>query len=357
MSAKIFTHITNVTWALVLLAVCQSSLALTKQNTPAPKNISQLEELIAKNPNDLKSREVLGSMYFENKKFDKVISTLAPYANEIASDALINLAHAYGEQKDSLNEIRVLQIYAEKDGKRFRPHYYLGLAYKKNNKPDEAAKELRLSIQYAPGHRPSYNALLDIFTETKQNYESRVLLNDMVRNFGPKKEFTNLSCKLYAADGFLVEALETCKKAVNQDKAHADNHIYLAQTYYNQDNREAAERIFKAAGRSFKKSEFAQYAVGEFYLQEKNYPTAVRYLEAAVNINPNVFRSQYTLAVALFEAKDYTRALTHFDKSCRLDKSNETMTTLKNSAGRLRKDHQHNIAEGFEKKAAVCQQL
>lgn len=316
-----------------------------------------LELKLKKSPEDLKTREQLGLSYFEKKDYKKIIETLAPYANEISIDSLVNLAKAYSELNDHLNEIRILQIYVDKNGHRFRPHYYLGLAYKKIKKYDQATEQFRQSIQYAPGHRPSYNELLDIFTTTKQNYESRILLNDMIRTFGPKKEFSNLSCKLYTNDNFLIEALAACKKAIKQNPNYPDNHIYLAQNYYNQNNRTAAEKVFKTIGRSYKSSEFAQYAVGEFYLHEKNYPTAVRYLKNAVELKDNELRSQFALSIALFESKNYTLSLTHFDKACKLDKSNETMTLLKNSAARLRQNNLHSTAENFEKKAAVCQRL
>lgn len=341
----------------VILAAIITTLVMPTVFLSAANTITTLELKLKSRPEDLTVREKLSGIYFEKKNYKKVIEILAPFANEISTEGLVNLAKAYTESDDNLNAVRVLQIYVEKEGHRFRPHYYLGLAYKKIKKMDEATKQLRLSIQYAPGHRPSYDELMDIFSITKQNYESRILLNDMVRNFGPKNEFANLSCKLYANDNFLAEALATCKKAIQQNPKHADNHIYLAQAYYNMGNRSAAEKIFKTAGRSFKSSEYTQYAVGEFYLLEKNYPTAVRYLKNAVNLKSDVLRSQFTLATALFESKDHTAALTHFDKACKLDKSSETMTALKNSAARLRKENLHNIAELFEKKAAACQQL
>lgn len=320
-------------------------------------NITNLELKLKNHADDLLTREKLSRAYLEKKDYLGVIRILAPYANEISTDGLLTLSKAYSNVNDYLNEVRILQIFVEKDGNRFRPHYYLGLAYKKIKKFDQAAEQLRLSIQYAPGHRPSYNELLDIFTTTKQNYESRILLNDMIRNFGPKNEFLNLSCKLYSTDNFLAEALAACKNAIKKNPKHPDNHVYLAQNYYNQNNREAAERIFRTAGRSYSSSEFVQYAVGEFYLHEKNYPTAVRYLKNAVKLKADELRSQMALSIALFESKDYPLALTHFEKACRLDKSSETMTLLKNSAARLRKENIHHIAESFEKKAAACQQL
>lgn len=315
-----------------------------------------LESEIKKRPGNIKARETLARIHIKNKNNKKAIDLLAPYSNEISTTSLIELAKAYEQNNDSLNEIRVLQIYSEKDPNRFRPHYLLGLAYKKNKQYDQAAKSLRQAIDFAPKHRPSYDSLLEIFSLTKQNYESRTLLNDMNRTFGAKKEFSNMMCRLFAIDNFLTEALETCKVAISKNPKYPDNHIYLAQTYYNQDNKPAAERIFRTAGRQFIKSEFVQYAAGEFYLNEKNYPAAIRYLETAVKVNPQTMRAQLTLALALFESRSYEKALEHFINSCKLDKSSETLTSLKNSAAKLRQLNQDNLASMYERKAAVCQQ-
>lgn len=322
----------------------------------ASPSIASLEIELKKTPNRLKIREALGKEYVRAKQYKKAIEILAPYSNEISDEGLIELAAAYENTGDSLNQIRVLKFFSEKDDVHYKPHYLLGLAYKKNKQLTEATKSLRLSISRATRHKPSYDALLEIFIETKQNYESRALLTDMIGLFGVKKEFLNQQCRLYTIDNFLTEALSTCKRAISQDPKFPDNHIYLAQAYYNQGNKSAAERIFRAAGRQFINSEFVQYAAGEFYLNEKNFSAAIRYLQTAVKINSEAQRSQLTLALALYEASDFEQALRHFDKSCKLDKSKESLMALKNSAARLRKTNNTTFAEQYDRKAAVCQQ-
>jgi tetratricopeptide (TPR) repeat protein len=321
----------------------------------AAPSVSSLENQLKKSPQDTRVREALGAAWLKAKNDKNAIAVLSPYANEISSEGLMDLATAYRNTKDDLNEIRILKLFVEKSPKRFRPYFLLGQALARSKKYDEAASSLRESIQYAPKHRPSYDALLNIFIETKQNYESRILLTEMTRAFGEKKEFLNLLCKLYAIDNFLKEAQGYCQRAISATPQFPDNHIYLAQTYYNQDNKVAAERIFRTAGKQFIKSEFVQYAAGEYYLNEKNYPTAVRYLENAVRVNPDTKRAQFTLGLALYELKEYARALSHLEKSCRLDKTNETVTLLKNSAARLRQAQLNDLASQYNYKAATCQ--
>lgn len=317
--------------------------------------LGELETKLKQTPNNIPLREKIAASYFKQKKYDKVVQLYAPYSNEISEPALIQLADSYQFLNDPLNEIRILQTYTEKFPNRFRPHFLIGTAYKRARKFDDAAVHLRKSIEYAPKHRPSYDNLLEVFIENKQNYESRILIQDMMRVFGPKKEFQNQLCKLFASDNFLNEAMTSCKSAVSGDPKHPDNHIFLAQTYYNLGNKTAAEKIFHTAARQFSKSEFVQYAAGEYYLNDKQYSIAVRYLEQAAKINPQSQRAQITLALALFETKDYTRALQNFILSCQLDKSSETQTLLKNSAAKLRLSNQNSVAAEYDKRAELCQ--
>lgn len=320
-------------------------------------SIDSLEKILKENPDRLAVREALGRAHFKNKEYKKVIEVLAPYSNEISLTALVELAEAYGHENDPLNETRMLQLLVERDPDRFRPHYLMGLAHKKNKKWDESAKSLRRSIELAPRHRPSYEALFEVFTETKQNYEARTVLSDMIKHFGRKKEYLSAMCKLLAVDNFLDQALDMCKSAVRAYPKFPENHIYLAQTYYNLNNKTAAEKILKTSAQQFKETEFVQYAAGEFYLNEKNYQAAVRYLEQAVKLNPKSLRAQLTLALALYESRQHQRALDHFIAACKMDLSKETVTALRNSAAKLRQQNQNSMAEDYDRKASTCQPL
>ena len=248
----------------------------------------------------------------------------------------------------------VLTAYADKAPDKYKPKFLLGSAYKRAKKFDQAVANFRTAIKISRNHKPSYDGLLDIFEETRQNYESRILLNDMITIFGPRGEFATKLCRLYTIDGYLNQAVASCKAAITRDPKYPDNHIYLAQSYYDKRNKRSAERIFRQAGRQFKKSEFVQYAVGNFYLNEKNSPTAVRYLRNAVRLNGKSMRAALTLALALFEGKDFKNALIYFRRSCKLDKTKDTVTELKNSASKLLQLGLTSMYEKYSSASGTC---
>ena len=299
-------------------------------------SLSQLETDLKKQPTNLRLRQKIAQLHAKKKSSDKVIKYLAPFSNEIDVESLRTLAEAYRDKKDYENEIQILELYRQREPSKFRPHYLLGVALRDNAQYDEAVEFLRKSIGYAKKHKPSYDALLGIFRLKKQNYESRILLNDMIRTFGEKKELMNEQCALFIEDGFLAEARSTCKKAVKKDPRHPDNHVHLAQTYLLQNQKKSAEKIYITAARQFPKSEYVQWATGEYYYQEENYPIAVRYLKAAVKADKKKARSQLGLAVSYFEMGSHKEAAPHYLAACKLDDSRVALRAFQTAAAKLR---------------------
>lgn len=316
-------------------------------------SLSQLETDLKRQPSNLRLRQKIAKLHHNKKHSTEVIKYLAPFSNEINVESLRVLATAYRAKKDYSNEIQTLELYRQRTPGTFRPHYLLGRALRDNAQYDEAVEFLRKSIGFASKHRPSYKTLLGIFRMKKQNYESRILLNDMIRLFGARKEFLNEQCALFVTDGFLAEARKTCKQAVSKDRRHPDNHVHLAQTYFLQSQKKSAEKIYITAARQFPKSEYVQWAAGEYYYQETNFPIAVRYLKAAIKADPKKARSQLGLAVSMFEMGSYKEAAPHYLAACKLDKSRVAMRSFQTAAAKLRQE-QNPDSPLFERTLAKC---
>lgn len=316
-------------------------------------NVSQLEKQLKKRPEDRRLRQKLGMAYSEKGNSEKVIEVLAPFSNEIDIPSLRALAEAYRAKKDYPNEIQILELYRQREPERFRPHYLLGLALRDNKQLDEAVEFLRRSIRLAPKHRPSFQALLEVFGENNQNYESRILLVDMIGKFGERKEYLNELCRLYIVDSFLKEAQSTCKKALSKNPKFPDNHVHLAMSYLYQEKKKAAEKIFINAARQFKDSEYVQWSAGEYYYQEQNYPIAVRYLKRAVKADKTKARSQLGLALSLFEMGSFKESIPHYLAACKLDKSRVALRAFRTAAAKLRQEL-HPDSPAFQKVIDSC---
>ena len=338
---------------LMVFILSANGFSYAQKKAP-PTEPQALEAALKKRPQDMALRKKLAQAYFDLNQHKKVIETLAPYSNETDSDGLVLISESYSQMNDHLNSIRILQVYEQKNPDRFRPYYLLGQAFRKNKQNDEAIQNFRKAISLAPQHRPSYEGILEISIENKDQYESRTILSQMIRQFGPKPEFLNTQCKLMSVGGFLAEAEKSCREAISKNKNFPDNHIYLAESLLNQDRKQAAENVYRNAARQFSKSEFVQFAAGEFYFNQKNFPTAVRYLSSAVKIKSDSARSQLGLALSLFETNQHKEALVHFEKACQLDKTKESYNAIREAAAKLHKLNRFEISSEYDKKIGLC---
>lgn len=343
-----------------------ASVAPIGAKIPAPKSlrspsstpadvIAQLEKELKANPNQIAVREQLARKLHEAKNDKRAVEILAAYSNDASIEGLVLLAEIYDALKDYKSEIKILQMYQVKQPDRFRPYFLLGQAYARDKKPEEAIQNFRSSIQQAPKHLPSYQGILDISIEAKNHYEARTILAQMIRAFGPKPELLTTQCKLFADGGFLQEAEKACRTAIAKDNKIPENHVFLAQALLDSDRKQAAENVYRNAARQFMKSEYVQFAAGEYYFNEKNYPTAVRYLSNAVALKKDSARSQLGLALSLFESNRAAEALPHFGEACKLDKTRTAYNELRSATSRLRKTESAKVISAYDSKVISCQ--
>jgi tetratricopeptide (TPR) repeat protein len=318
--------------------------------------LSELEARLKKNPNQTKVREAIAKEYLRQKKYEKVIELLAAYSNEITVPSVIRLADAYAAMKDNTNQIQTLLLYQQREPEIYRPYLLLGVAYHNNKKIDPAIENLRKAIELSPKMRPAYDELLKIMLEKDDKFESRAVVAQMVRQFGKRPELLNMQCKLYSEGGFLAEAEQSCKQALARSKDVPENHIFLAQSLFDQGRKQAAENVFKQAAKQFPNSELVQFSTGEFYYNEKSFAPAARYLEQGVKIKPDSARSLLGLALSLMELRQYAQALPYFEKACKLDKSHEALSEWRSAASKLRTiATEFKTSEEYDRKIAMCQ--
>lgn len=337
----------------LLILVWPSHAKLTPHKEQRSQ-ISILKKRLKKQPENIRVRENLGQQYLIEKKYDYTIKTLSAYIDELSSKGLSTLSKAYDYRGYYPQQIKVLKRLVEKTSDRFRPHYLLAVAYENNKQFNEAIKEYKASIKYAPKHKPSYDRLLNIYKNQKNSYEARIILKDMRKTLGDRAEILSLLCKTNYKDAFLQDSLSTCKKAIQLEPKNPDNHVYLAQTYLDLQKTSAAKRVFINAARQFKKSEHVQWAVGEFYFTSQNYSAAARYLRRAVRLTPKSARSNLGLALSLYEIKEYKEALEAFIRACKNDKTKSSYNALRASITKLRQAGKYKWSDKYYAKEYLC---
>lgn len=332
---------------LVLLTVTPALNASTSDS-----EIEALKADLQKSPEDVKSREALAIKLAESNRFAEIIPVLDPYSHQIQVSALHLLGKAYDSKKDFTNALRIYRIIADKDPENYWAHFQLGHAYLNTKNSSEAVKSFRKAIQLKPKHRESYEAIFKVFENNNNNYESRNIVRDMIQKFGNNSQWLNALCRLYAVDGFLEEAVRSCKDAIRKSPQYADNHVYLAMSYKDRGDEKMASAILVKASDQFKQSEFTQFTAGRYYSEQKNFPVAARYFSQAVKADPKQARSQLGLAEALFETGQHEQALSGYVEACRLDSQNRPH--LMAAAFKLRSLGKDKLSRQYEGQAYKC---
>jgi tetratricopeptide (TPR) repeat protein len=342
-----------------------SFIGVASAQPPAapPKSGAQLESELAKNPRTLTLRVEAANAYTREGKPDKVIELLNSYTDQLDATGFMTLAAAYSNKKDFVNEVRIFTILSAKEDDNFRWHMLLGQAYMKQANSSQAGErkadlftaaiqQLRRTLQLNKKFKPAYDLLLQTFLAQKDNNEARELINEGLEKFGDRPELNRELCRLDSLDGYLVQAVKSCRHSIELSPSYPDHYVYLVQALRDQGEDNQAERTITTAAQRFAQSEFVQWAAGKVYFLKKNYPVATRYFEAAVKANGKEGRSHFGLAQSLFESGRESEALPHFVVACKSDPS--TVETFLTAGSRLKQKGNMDLGSKFISAANNC---
>lgn len=305
-------------------------------------DLESLKKRLETSPDNLKVRHALAKAYLESEKYDLTIEVLKAKAEKLPADSLLLLAQAYQLNKDYLNENKALEQ-AASNNPTFAPAFVaLGDFYYRNsltkNDPKlvlNAQANYKQAIDLNPTLRPAYDGLLKAYESSKNFYELRILLGDMIKRFGKTTELMSHLCRRNTIDGFFVNARKLCREAITIDAKKPDNYIYLALIENNEGNLKKADSLLKKVTAKFTDSEFAQSNYADFLIQQKNLPGAQGYYKSAAKADSKSFRAQIGLAKTSFELKQYEMALEAYKEACSINPY-QTYRLLKKASDWLR---------------------
>lgn len=340
--------------SLVIFIAITSPLKALKASdgAKAHSNIERLEKSLEQAPDNIKVREALAEIHYQAEHSQKVIDLLNPYTEQASPKALLSLAGAFNQKKDHKNEVRILRFILDSDPNNYKTHFILAHAHLNNEDEEAAIDEFRQAIRLNEKFMPAYEAILNIFIKTDNRYEARIIINDMLNHFNNRPTLLNDLCRLYALDGFLSQAENACMKAIKRSPDFPDNFVYLGQTYKYADQDEKAARVLVAAAKRFPQSELSQYAAGQYYFEQKNYPVSERYFSRAVKIDKKQTRSQLGLAKAAFENEHWQVSYDSFVKACKQDST--TNSEFLSAGAKLRQKGNRSWSQKFLSSAYSC---
>ena len=331
---------------------------------PPIKKISSLDpkkrELILKlkaahdkKPEDTRIIKLLGQRLYSFGLYESCKNTLLHYLDELDKKSKLILVRCLEKRLDYRNKVKVIENMLIYDSKNYQLYTRVGDAYYELREADKAINNYRQAISINPKFVAPYKRLLDLFKETENTYEQRQLLLEMIKELGEQPVYLTEQCRLFSLEAFFDQTINVCLKAVRSNPKIADNHVRLGVAYKESGDTDKGLKVLTRAARSFKKSEFAQWALGQYYYDKESYPIAFRYFRQAVAAKEDSHRSRLGMAQSAFEIGRYDLSLENFKKACQYD-NKETIVAFRGAASRLRQDKNYNWIKKFDSESRKC---
>lgn len=196
-----------------------------------------------------------------------------------------------------------------------------------------------------------YEALLRVLQENNSKYETRELLREMIEKFGEKPAYLTILCTREALDGYLVQAKDSCQKAIDKNPKDEKAKLALVQVLFDQKEEDAGMKLLEATAQQFAGNDEVQYFAGHTYFKKNNFLVAKRFLQKAVALAPNKAQPQLLLGKTLVKLKEDQEALGHFVKACKIDPLTQNDFQLISSEVRQRSS---KYAEQFSSLSSSC---
>ena len=289
---------------------------------------------------------------FKKGDFDKVTDLLWKNIDKLDRKGLLLLAVTHEKKKEPANMIKVANMLTSKDPKDYEGFYLIGSAQLMNKKNSEALESLKTALEINPKYQPAYEKLAQMYEAKKNNYELRILYQDMLDNIGRKAEFLTKLCEINTNDNQEDQALATCKEAMQKDSKIAENYVYLGIVQKHAGDIELAKKSLKDASDSHSKSEFAHYTYANLMEEQKNYLESSKYYQKGTAADPQSARCWLGYAKSSFELLKYEVALEAFKKACKLDQKNAVAFRKATTVLKSAKDT--GWTKPFEKASEAC---
>tara|TARA_Y100000780_G_scaffold158924_1_gene143858 strand:+ start:5313 stop:6482 length:1170 start_codon:yes stop_codon:yes gene_type:complete len=315
------------------------------------KNISILKKKVAKTPSkELKQKLALYLM--KDQQYKDAIEIYRDLLDPNDLKSYLNLAEAYRGNKAWLDEIRVLNQVIPKWPNYANLYFLQANAFKEIDKLDDATIKYRKTLSLQPKFEDAYWGLYEIFKLKKNNYEGRIILQDMIRIFGEKAEYYTELCQNYTEDSYFEEALAACQVAVRLSPKIAKNHVYLGLTQQYKGNNVQAEKILSYAARQFPGSSFAQESAGKVMQEKENYEVAAKFYRQCIRTDKSKVNCWKGYAQTNFQLGKYKESLKAYKIVCEKDRT--VLTEFKKQAAILRINGKSDWYDKYTEAVTSC---
>ncbi len=249
--------------------------------------LKEYEKALSLSPFVLALYYRLGEIYSKSDRFDEAISIYEKALQINDKDYLssINLARIYYEKRDYQKGLQILEDYPAKD---FYIDYLLGTFLVRLKRMDEAAENIKKSLQLSPKSYASYLLLVSIYGEQDKKDEALALLNDASeKSLLSKDKLNQLFGIVYAQFKDYEQSINYLRKALQLNPDDDTIVFQLGASYErNKDWFKAVYYMRKAIKINPENPEALNYLGYMFAEKGLNLSEATFLIEKAVEIEP-----------------------------------------------------------------------
>lgn len=224
-----------------------------------------------------KSADEIKSLY-ENKQYDKIIDQYGSKAGDYSSDSYYQIGFAYYMKEDDNNSLKFMDLSIEKDPKKIAPYFIKGSTLNYMGKYEDAVKAFENALKINPNDPQSLSGLGDSYYNLKKN----------------------------------ELALDSYKKAIEQENASERPYSMIAQIYSDLDNKDKAlEAYYNVKLKVSKDSDSyinALFNIGLMESFKENYAKAEPVFLEIIELNPKDYHAYAKVIQTYYRQKNYDKA-------------------------------------------------
>ena len=288
----------------------------------------------------------------EKKAYSEVVKTLSPVVSQLPRQGLLMLSRAYRATKNFQGELQVLDLILAKNEKDYVVKTQEADALVKLNRLEEAVAAYKAAKDLNKQYRPAYEGYWRVLELTKDTYDARVALTEMIKVFGTTAKSQSELCRLMTTQDFLQKSEETCRKAIELDPKNPDNYVHLGMSLRDQEQADDAVKVLIDATKRFPASETVLSAAADMKAAKKDFAVSYELYKKATAVDPKSVRSWLGLAKSAHELQKYPEALAAFKKSCAMERRNSIQ--VRNAGMELKKNGNSSMAQTYFDAAFDC---
>lgn len=242
--------------------------------------------------------------------------------NILAPKRAAQLATLYKQNKIGAATKLAKQLLA-KDSRNPDAHYYLGLCYLADSKPEIALMELKTVNQIGMfegmvSEITFRNTIADLFMRFNQYEEAQKEYLMLIQMEPENPEYYFIAGKLFELRDHADKAVKYYRKTIELDKRHADAYARLGNILFRAKHHAEARTALEMAVKMQPNNATACFYLGKIYKDSKDFQTAIQYFEKSLKDNELKTKSLMERGTCYLSLGDTLRAETELERAIKI---------------------------------------